>query len=66
MYDIYKGNQLDTLRMRIHADEGLEPFTIDVSEYDTFEVSFDVWVDGQWDEECWPEYTPIDFVEFNI
>jgi len=61
MYDIYKGNQDDYLQCTK---------VFDVSEQDAVEVSFDVWVEGQY-MEAWSYggndmYSPIDYVSFEF
>jgi hypothetical protein len=57
MYDIYKGNQHDYF-------ECTKVF--DVSDQAFVEVSFDCWVEGQWDQWYSGLYTPIDYLNFEV
>jgi hypothetical protein len=57
MYDIYKGNQHDYF-------ECTKVF--DISDQAFVEVSFDCWVEGQWDQWYSGLYTPIDYLNFEV
>jgi hypothetical protein len=61
MYDIYKGNQDDYLQCTR---------VFDISEQDAVNVSFDVWVEGQyidiWSTAYGDAYSPIDYVSFEF
>ncbi|MBS3778574.1 MAG: hypothetical protein KGY50_04710, partial [Candidatus Thermoplasmatota archaeon] len=56
MYETYKGNQDDYLQCTK---------TFDVSDQQSVKFSFDIWVEGQWDDP-FGLYSPYDFLSFDI